>query len=440
MEQGKIILLNGASSSGKTSLANALLGILAEPYQIVQLDSFLEIRIDKTGRVTENMVFQASKLLNQCVKALIEKGTNVIIDHRIIDEKIFRSFVSMFRDITVYMVYMFCPIEELRRREEARTNRIFGTIEEAVYKIYPEDIFDIYVDTFTNNVDECAEMVKAYLDKGQCTAIKRASFLMEIHLSNKEMCSKIEEGLEAYLQAVTAGGVRPFYKDEQLGWVKTFPTAWSNYIFYANFSEENMEEQVAEVIEGIKKGDLPAEWLVGPKSRPKNLTSCLEKNGFSVKYSMAGMAINLEEMDADIAIPQGMEIIEVVDPKTLSVWTDVISNGLWNGNPFESALFEPLLIDERFKFYLALLEGKPVSASMIELLGDYACVDMIATLEEHRGKGIGTAITKTPLVCAKCKGYKFAVLQASKSGEPVYRKIGFEEYCRFYDYQFIIQS
>lgn len=176
---GKIILLNGASGSGKTSLANALLGILAEPYQIVQLDSFLEIRIDKTGRLTENMVFQASKLLNECVKTLVENGTNVIIDHRIINEKVFRSFVSMFRDITVYMVYMFCPIEELRRREEARTDRILGAIEEAVYKIYPEDIFDIYVDTYTNNVDECAEMVRTFLDKGQCTAIKRASFLKE---------------------------------------------------------------------------------------------------------------------------------------------------------------------------------------------------------------------------------------------------------------------
>jgi predicted acetyltransferase len=50
--------------------------------------------------------------------------------------------------------------------------------------------------------------------------------------------------------------------------------------------------------------------------------------------------------------------------------------------------------------------------------------------------GIGTAMVIAPLLYAKEKGYELGVLQASQAGEPVYRKIGFEEYCRFVVYKY----
>lgn len=37
---GQIILLNGASSAGKTTLARALQATLEQPYDLVQLDAF----------------------------------------------------------------------------------------------------------------------------------------------------------------------------------------------------------------------------------------------------------------------------------------------------------------------------------------------------------------------------------------------------------------
>ena len=44
----------------------------------------------------------------------------------------------------------------------------------------------------------------------------------------------------------------------------------------------------------------------------------------------------------------------------------------------------------------------------------------------ERRKGIGTALTLVPMHDARKAGYEISVLQASKMGEPVYRKIGFE--------------
>ncbi|WP_165763871.1 phosphotransferase-like protein [Halalkalibacter urbisdiaboli] len=42
MKQGKIIILNGTSSSGKTTLAKSLEKVMDEPYVYVSLDDLLE--------------------------------------------------------------------------------------------------------------------------------------------------------------------------------------------------------------------------------------------------------------------------------------------------------------------------------------------------------------------------------------------------------------
>ena len=41
---------------------------------------------------------------------------------------------------------------------------------------------------------------------------------------------------------------------------------------------------------------------------------------------------------------------------------------------------------------------------------------------------------------AKNMKFQFAVLQASQSGRPVYRKMGFEEFCEFYDYRLVDET
>jgi predicted acetyltransferase len=58
----------------------------------------------------------------------------------------------------------------------------------------------------------------------------------------------------------------------------------------------------------------------------------------------------------------------------------------------------------------------------------------VATLPEARGQGIGAAMTATVLRAGRDLGCHTAILIASELGEPVYRRVGFEECCRVGEY------
>jgi GNAT superfamily N-acetyltransferase len=54
----------------------------------------------------------------------------------------------------------------------------------------------------------------------------------------------------------------------------------------------------------------------------------------------------------------------------------------------------------------------------------------VCTVEPARRRGIGTAITLAALREAWDLGYTVGVLGSSEMGYPVYRRLGFVEYCR----------
>ena len=54
----------------------------------------------------------------------------------------------------------------------------------------------------------------------------------------------------------------------------------------------------------------------------------------------------------------------------------------------------------------------------------------VTTLEQARGKGIGTAITLAPLNEAKNLGYQIGILQSSDMALNMYKQMGFKEYCQ----------
>ena len=52
----------------------------------------------------------------------------------------------------------------------------------------------------------------------------------------------------------------------------------------------------------------------------------------------------------------------------------------------------------------------------------------VSTAPDHRRKGLGAHATAEPLRIAAKLGYCVGILQASGPGQPVYRRLGFNEF------------
>ena len=97
MSPGTIIILNGTSSSGKTSIVKALQPILEEPYLDAGLDKFLWMLPERylEGPLWDDVLGLADRAglvgprlvagMHQVIAALSIAGNNVIADHVLVE-------------------------------------------------------------------------------------------------------------------------------------------------------------------------------------------------------------------------------------------------------------------------------------------------------------------------------------------------------------------
>ncbi|HEX4992439.1 MAG TPA: GNAT family N-acetyltransferase [Rubrobacteraceae bacterium] len=120
---------------------------------------------------------------------------------------------------------------------------------------------------------------------------------------------------------------------------------------------------------------------------------------------------------------EDFEIERVTDEEGLSAWEDALGRGFGEG-PREAVWVAEMYRrmglgdDVPWRHYLGRLGGEPVATSTLFLGAGVAGIYFVSTVEEARRRGIGAATTLAPLREAREMGY------------PVYRRLGFEEYCR----------
>jgi chloramphenicol 3-O phosphotransferase len=126
---GPVIILNGASSSGKTTLAGELQGLLPGPFLRVSSDLFadgmLPARWDGDGPLdwwaASRGTFYSG--FHHCLPALARSGNNLIVDH-LIEQPGWRiELARLLENLDVFLVGVHCDLDELDRRERARPDR-----------------------------------------------------------------------------------------------------------------------------------------------------------------------------------------------------------------------------------------------------------------------------------------------------------------------------
>lgn len=154
----KIILLNGASSSGKSTLASTLQTLIkdknGEEYALISIDDFLKMTTKEA--IYEDDVFEiSSKVCDKSIE-MLRVNHGIIIDHVITSERIFKQLIESLKAYDIYLVHVTCPLHELKRREEERKNRYLGSAEASSEYLFPKEGYVLTVDTFASSAKECA--------------------------------------------------------------------------------------------------------------------------------------------------------------------------------------------------------------------------------------------------------------------------------------------
>ncbi len=102
--------------------------------------------------------------LHTSVKSLLLNGFNVIIDHVLIEEEWKKDIVEQFSDFKCFLIKVFCPLEELEKREKRRKDRTLGQAKLQYDIVHTGLKYDFEIDTSKYSVEEEAKMIINYIN------------------------------------------------------------------------------------------------------------------------------------------------------------------------------------------------------------------------------------------------------------------------------------
>ncbi|MEK4472708.1 chemotaxis protein [Paenibacillus sp. FSL R7-0048] len=179
MKKGLVILLNGASSSGKTSITMELKKQNEIQFHHLSYDDFsgnYNDFINKTypgirpTRVLDDEVISEilfdpiSSVYYATIKLFSEMGLNVIVDTVIDNDKHFNELHDLLMDLPTLFVGVLCSRDGLIRREHIRGDRAFGLALYQYNKVYSFDEYDLEVNTEKLNPTECADKILRFIN------------------------------------------------------------------------------------------------------------------------------------------------------------------------------------------------------------------------------------------------------------------------------------
>jgi len=169
----QVIVLNGVSSAGKTSLARALQRRLPDPWLTFGVDSLIAamppqldgspdgLMIYADGRVTVGPAWEALEDdWRRGLGAMARAGVRLVID-----EVMFGGAQAQARwnkalaGLSVLWVAVNCDPAEMARREAARGDRVAGMSALQIGIVHPGVVYDLEIDTSALSPEACAGLV-----------------------------------------------------------------------------------------------------------------------------------------------------------------------------------------------------------------------------------------------------------------------------------------
>lgn len=168
MEKGRIVFLNGVTSSGKTSIVEAIQERDDPFFYVVANDLFQQMVGDRFLR--ENYWKYLSEviiMMYHTAKLYSDMGKNVLIDGILVErDEIaphYQQLLEIMKDNPLDLVEVYCPLDICRKRNIIRGDRYKSQSDEQ-YELMAKNIaYKLRVDTSLHSAAECADMIVSEL-------------------------------------------------------------------------------------------------------------------------------------------------------------------------------------------------------------------------------------------------------------------------------------
>jgi chloramphenicol 3-O phosphotransferase len=187
-----VILLNGCSSAGKTTLALKLQQLLPEPYQHVALDQFRDgmpsrvrgfnspdgdpgaqglnvVPEQRGGDWVTKIEFgdygeRVLASMRRTIASLCQSGCSVIVDDLLFKRAYLDDYINVLEPKNTWFIGVHCNIEIVHAREAQRPGRFPGTATSHFEQIHQHGVaYDLEVDTSFASPKDVAEQIVARL-------------------------------------------------------------------------------------------------------------------------------------------------------------------------------------------------------------------------------------------------------------------------------------
>ncbi len=165
-------------------------------------------------------------------------------------------------------------------------------------------------------------------------------------------------------------------------------------------------------------------WLVPGVNQP--LAAAARSAGFTDAGEQPVMAMT--PLNSLPGPPDDLRIERVDDPARLDDFRFVMSAGYNLPSEFVDRLVpEAALHGNELAYFIGSVAEGPVACATLSVANSTAGIYNVATLDTHRGRGFGTAVTSAAISRGADLGCDLAILQSSPMGASVYLNMGFSE-------------
>jgi chloramphenicol 3-O phosphotransferase len=166
--RGRIIFLNGTSSSGKSSVADALLWVLDEPWFHLSVDAINAMRSKNRSLELDEaelaiVLARTRAGFHRVVAGMAQAGNDVVVDHVLSEQWRLLDCLRLLAGYEVTFVAVRCSAQELASRERARGDREAGHAAAQLAEVHAHGVYDLECDTTATTPMDCALAIREYV-------------------------------------------------------------------------------------------------------------------------------------------------------------------------------------------------------------------------------------------------------------------------------------